>query len=579
MKNQNLYQYALIGFALLVVLGIGAFIYRELFPEYKKYQYAYDGLEKFRSSYTHEPPAPFSKGIKQILLPQSSGGPELIDRCTSCHVAVDLPHFSPTRLALDVNDKHIYDDKGNPVLEPNPDYVWTRLDRRIDELRSPIINEVLAAENKEAKLRKRLKEADLLARLKTIEIEGKQISVEKVIQMHPLMPGETRPFQYHPMAEYGCSTCHSGNGRSLVAKRAHGPVYDGDYDPFYPTAKPQFTEVDPKNDPAFSRMYNDKPGHDLIFQTTPILAGPMIVANCVQCHQGASTNVKAAIDKFSYLSEQKQEQLDEIQKGIENEKAALESLKKLRSLVQEKGRDGAIEFLGNRLQESALSSEEIDALKGQLAFLQDHEEAAFDIEAEIGTILQSTEILLKQKSLQHDEALLREVQLSQDPLELTLQNPAVAQSLSTTVDTMIAGYHRGKELFISQACYACHKIAGYSRASVGPELTKEGNSYPWYVKESIVWPQADLPSSSMPNFRLDHDELADLMTFVMAQKGGTKAVSQIDYKIELTQWEKGKKMPWEKPVAPSMIDNVRAGQIVFASEGCAACHKLQGFET
>ncbi len=423
MKYQNFYQYALIGFALLVALGIAAFVYHEVFPEYKKYQYAYEGLEKFRSTYTHEPPAPFSKGIKQILVPNPTGSLELIDRCISCHVAVDLPHFSPTRIASDA--------EGHFTLEPNPDYVWTRLDQCINELR---------AHDKNA-------EADKLARLKTVEIEGKRVDVEKVIQMHPLMPGETRPFEHHPMAEYGCTSCHSGNGRALVAKRAHGPVYDGDYEPFYSTPKPQFTEVDPQNDPSFSRMYNSKPGHELIFQTTPLLAGPLMVANCVQCHQSVA----------------QPEEKNQVEKK--------------------------------------------------------------------------------------------------------------------DVDKLIAGYQRGKELFVSQACYACHRIAGYSRASVGPELTKEGNSYPWYVKESIVWPQSDLPSSTMPNFRLDHDELIDLVTFLMAQKGNTQAVSEMDYRIELDQWEKGAKMPWELPVAPTQIDNVRAGQLVFASEGCAACHKLQGFET
>ena len=579
MRYQTLYQYALIGFAFLVMLGIGAFVYHELFPEYKKYQYAYEDLEKFRSTYTHEEPAPFSKGIKQILLPNPIEGPELIDRCISCHVAMDLPHFSPTQPALDVNDRQIYDLKGNPVLEPNPDYVWTRLEQRIAQLRSPDINEALAADHKESKVRERLKEADQLERLRTVEVEGKRISVEKVIQMHPLMPGEARPFEFHPMGEYGCTTCHSGNGRSLVAKRAHGPVYDGDYDPFYPTSKPQFTEVDPEKDPPFSRMYNNKPGHDLIFQTTPILAGPLIVANCVQCHQGSSASVKAALDKFSQLTAQKQEQIEALQNALENNQAALQALKRLRRLVQEKGREGAIDWLNDRLQDYRLSAEEIDAMEGQLAYLKEHEEAAFEIESSIEKIEGSHEIIARQEALQESKTFLNKVQRSQEPLKLAVENQEMDQGLSTTVDTMISGYQRGKELFISQACYACHRIAGYSRASVGPELTQEGNSYPWYVKESIVWPQADLPSSTMPNFRLDHDELADLMTFLMAQKGNKKAVSEIDYHIELSQWEKGAKMPWELPVAPTKIDNVRAGQLVFASEGCAACHKLQGFET
>src|SRR5262249_8755590 len=146
--------------------------------------------------------------------------------------------------------------------------------------------------------------------------------------------------------------------------------------------KPQFTEIDAENDPPFAQMYNHKPAHDLIFQTTPLLAASLVEAKCVQCHQSSDT---------------------------------------------------------------------------------------------IGAI-----------------------------------------------------YQEGRELFVSQACYACHRIAGFSRNNVGPELTTAGVNYPWYIKESIVWPQADLPSSTMPNFRLDHEEQESLMTFLMAQTGNSKAISEMD---------------------------------------------------
>jgi mono/diheme cytochrome c family protein len=387
MRRQDLYQYSLVFFALLVLAGVALFGFRELFPEYRVYQSAYKHLEKIRSTYSHEKPAPFQSGIKQILI--TKGSQEVVDRCVSCHLAMDLPHFSPT----------------------SPDYVW----------------DLPECEN-----------------MKWIKIDGKEISLERVIQMHPLIGDETRPFEYHPMDKYGCTSCHSGNGRGLVAKRAHGPVFDGEYEPALSTFKPQFTEVDSQNDPLFSRMYNDKPGHDLIFQTKPILAGPLVEAACVQCHQ-----------------------------------------------------------------------------------------------------------------------------------------PAVAGQVeqNSTVDCFTTNYQRGQELFISQACYACHRIAGFSRNNVGPELTKIGLNYPWYIKESIVWPQADLPSSTMPNFRLDHEELGALMTFLMAQKGETRAIADIDYQIQVSRWEKGEKMAWEEPTLPTDIQNIQAAKLVFASEGCASCHKLKGFDS
>ena len=59
LRYQNFYQFALILFAFLVMFGIGAFVYNELFPEYKTYQYAYKDLEKFRSEYTQQEAAIF----------------------------------------------------------------------------------------------------------------------------------------------------------------------------------------------------------------------------------------------------------------------------------------------------------------------------------------------------------------------------------------------------------------------------------------------------------------------------------------------------------------------------------------
>lgn len=568
------YQFFVPFFSLIVVLGVGSFVYKELFPDYKTYQTVYKDIEKIRASYTGEKPAPFSTGIKQILLPNENQGPEIIDRCISCHVAVDLPHFSPLRVAHDVNGNPVYDAEGKPLLEPNSEYVWNGLEK-----------------------------------LKTRIIDGREVDMTKVLQMHPLIGSEIRPFQYHPMEEYGCTSCHSGNGRALVAKRAHGPLYDEDYEPAYTTFKPQFLEKDEKNDPPFAHMYNDKPGHDLVFQTTPLLAGDLLVAKCVQCHQSASSEVSASIDKLSYFTDQKKEQIKRIQEGIENDKEALLSLLTLTRTLVEKGRDETINWLQKELENYHLTSTELDAYTEQLSFINAHEEPLFVIRGEISRLIGSEEkadelmldatdsdkipqlaaifltknlegtIAEKETSLQREKATLTRFKRSTEPLKVAAQDTILVQQMGTEVDKLITPYNRGKELFISQACYACHRIAGFSRSSVGPELTQAGLSYPWYIKESIVWPQADLPSSTMPNFRLDHEELSALMTFLMAQTGHIKAISEVDYQISLKEWEGGAKMPWEKPVSPTAIDNIRQGMLVFVSEGCAACHKLEGFES
>lgn len=414
------YQWTLISLGIVATGMFGAFLYRELNPEYKIYQHDYIELEKIRSQSTGSPRPPFEEGVKQIVLKTTETGPVEIDRCISCHVAEKFEHFSPTRVKKDKNGHIVENAEGVPEQEENPDYIWALVDRLIESTQDP-------------------DEKKKLLSLKTAQVGDHTYDVTKVLKMHPLMGKETRPFEFHPIEEYGCTSCHGGNGRGLTTETAHGPVFDGEYETEFTGPKPVFTESDPDNDPRFSRVFNHKPGHALLFQTIPILPGKLMQSKCVQCHQGETS--------------------------------------------------------------------------------------------------------------------------------------------STEVDKLTKDFQIGKQLFISQACYACHRVAGFARGGIGPEMTNEGNGYPWFIKESIVWPQADLPTSTMPNYRMDHEEIEDITTFVLSLKGRSKAVSESAHKIALAQWESGEKLPWEKPATPAQMHDLRYGMTVFATQGCAACHRLKGFES
>ena len=163
----------------------------------------------------------------------------------------------------------------------------------------------------------------------------------------------------------------------------------------------------------------------------------------------------------------------------------------------------------------------------------------------------------KLKEIRLEQALLTHIEETQNSLTQAANNQEVVSAMTSDIDWMTMNYHRGQQLYLSQACYACHRIAGMARGGVGPELTQAGNTYPWYIKEKIVWPQADLRTSTMPNFMLDHVDVEDLMTFLLGQKGKTKSVSQTEYKLAVQDWEAGRKMPWEKPISPSEIHDLR----------------------
>lgn len=462
------YQVSLISLGLILTAFFAVFFYRELAPEYKVYQKRYEELERFRTSYTHEPMPPFEFGVKQILLESQKNGPPIIDRCTSCHVALQFSHFSPTQIARDANGNIVQNKDGIPVQEPNPDYVWGKLDEKIASLQ------------KESKTN----EAEKLKALKTVVAGDHVYNATKALQAHPLIGRETRPFEYHPIDEYGCTSCHNGNGRGLTVEKAHGPVFDEDYEAEFIGAKPSFTEFDPANDPVFSRVFNDKPGHELLFQTTPLYVGALLQANCVQCHLSS---------------------LGELEKAV-----------------------------------------------------------------------QKTDGLLRRHSSKEDAQAF--IALSQ--LENNINDiGAILKVVPSEIDVLTQNFHQGKELYIAEACYACHRISGFARGGVGPELTNAGSSYPWYLKQKIVWPQGDLKTSTMPNFRLDHVDLEDLVTFLLAQHGRGQTSSESAYKADILEWEAGRKMPWEKPINPGRLHDLRYSMTVFATEGCASCHRLKGFKS
>lgn len=453
MKSENMYQSALIVFGVIATVLFALFFMREIYPEYKLYQNAYMALEEFRSTYTGKPAPEFKEGVKQILLLSKNFGPERIDRCISCHVALQYDHFSPTKIVKDKEGKPRFDQQGKAILERNEDYVWAKLEEKIADLRDPKKSEELKKGGKEDQLQANYAQAEHLEHLKSVKVDGYVYDMTKVLRAHPMIGNEIRPFQFHDMNEYGCTSCHSGNGRGLTTDKAHGAIYDGHYDEASTGPAPQFLEVDSENDPPFSKVFNHKPGEKLLFQTTPLLVGNLIQSSCAQCHRA-----------------------DPIAASLEEEKS------------------------------------------------------------------------------------------------LAYQHNSIPYYL-------LKNYEEGKYLYFSQACYACHRISDLARGGVGPELTEIGKSPPWYIKESVVWPQADLPTSTMPNMVIDHPELEDLTTFMLAQRNDQEILSVMQRKTSIKHWEEGAKKPWEEPLKPLELRDLDHAMMIYATEGCAACHRLQGFSS
>ncbi|MBN4066597.1 c-type cytochrome [Simkania negevensis] len=599
----NWYQLFLIIFCFFAVVLLGAFLYTELFPSYRLYQNSYVAVEEFRAEYTGQPVPPFKKEIKQLIIKPQDNGPETIDRCTTCHVAMNLEHFSSTVLARDLNDNVVYDSSGKPLLERNPDYVWAKLDQKIASLER---------QGKKG-------EADKMRAVRYRTIEDMPVDMAKVLVMHPLIGDEVRPLEHHPMGKFGCTSCHSGNGRSVVAARAHGPVYDAMYQAAHEGPRPAFTESDPNNDPAFSRVYNHKPTIDLLFQTTPLLPGALMEAKCVQCHQPAKEEIAGVVARSDIILNKKERQLDAIRKGVTAEEESLMASVALKKKLLSVGYETTVVALEKRLEDPTATDVELDRTVGQLAFVKRAYGEGRGIEGVVARLTENMERilgnsrlvnLLEQKNATKDLNILKSfldeheptqalagtifakiaalsegshamqmVRNAAEPMEQVYHMNSLVKEVSAGADLMLHSYNRGRELFFNQACYSCHRIDGLSRGSVGPDLSAEGFSYPWFIKESIVWPQADLKTSVMPNFHLDHSEVEDLMTFLMAQRNEQKVLADVEKERLLKAWEGGKKLSYEKPIAPTKIKDVVFAMKTFATEGCASCHQLEGFSS
>jgi cytochrome c2 len=175
---------------------------------------------------------------------------------------------------------------------------------------------------------------------------------------------------------------------------------------------------------------------------------------------------------------------------------------------------------------------------------------------------------------------------------------------------------RGEELFKKQACYGCHKIDGFSKGNIGPELTDEGRTtggLPVNVAHQLWDPRYKTAACVMPYFfsvrahntddpdhvqeivddrartvqaaaienqdtrasLVEHGYVADasrqddvdaLVTFIVSQTGENFTSSQSSRFAAIAAYNAAG--PADVPVT------VDEGKLLFASSGCPACHYI-----
>ena len=117
---------------------------------------------------------------------------------------------------------------------------------------------------------------------------------------------------------------------------------------------------------------------------------------------------------------------------------------------------------------------------------------------------------------------------------------------------------KGKKLFESVGCQACHKVNGNGER-FGPDLTRIGQKVnPDWLVSWIKNPDEFNPSSIMPNLRLSLEQASDIAAYLL--------------QFEQKKPQEGVEERLNDP------ELAKRGEILVRRRGCFACHDIKGME-
>ena len=153
-----------------------------------------------------------------------------------------------------------------------------------------------------------------------------------------------------------------------------------------------------------------------------------------------------------------------------------------------------------------------------------------------------------------------------------------------TGKTASGNVQKGRELYQSTGCAACHKINGQGGAA-GPDLSNEGDkgrSADWLVTQ-IRNPKAHNAASAMPPYpALSQEQLDNLAAYLLGLGGGAEkppAGAQKEPSAVATGAESQRLPPSGRQGPPgeaaTLIGGVKLGRLLFA-DYCGSCHGPEG---
>lgn len=195
-------------------------------------------------------------------------------------------------------------------------------------------------------------------------------------------------------------------------------------------------------------------------------------------------------------------------------------------------------------------------------------------------------------------------QLSQPPAQGASAGPGLAQgtpsrqaaraepnaaaepnksAVAPTAKVASARVQKGRELYQSQGCAACHKINGQG-GTAGPDLSDEGNkgrSADWLVTQ-IRNPKAHNAGSTMPAYpSLSQEQVENLVAYLLGLRaGGEQPAAKKKQTPPVAAGRESQQLPASGQQGPpgeaaTLIGGVKLGHVLFA-DYCSSCHGPEG---
>lgn len=388
--------------SLLVLCGGGAVVYDQFESHWQDNQTAYfhQALAQAKSPAERTALEDRQPKIEQTIV--TAFGPQRVDRCQSCHVAVDDPRFTSAKEPLAT---HPYSEAMGDVFRNG------RWERR------------------------------------------------------------------HKFTDFGCTSCHDGQGRGLEAGDAHG------HEASWPDPMLGYT-MQTGWDPQIALHLHGK---------------EFLQANCAQCHTGKDFAGTALVTRGRELFFKTGcfgcHRIEGLSTGT------------LGPDLTEVGKERKLDYLWGHLVDPRAYTP--TSIMPQFKLSEDDRKALV--------------IFLKSR---------RGSRPAESPVEAFTQNAAVTSAVPESVtssETMGAAAQtsaaRGEKLIQEYACLSCHKLDNKD-GGISPDLSYEGlmRDGPWLM-DHFHTPRSRVPDSNMPAFGLPDDDYKAMAAYLMTRTAQPPAMT------------------------------------------------------